>query len=305
MTTFLAQAIIFIIFLIFACIVSVPVVKQMSSESKQKKEEAAEFKRRQAAITGKSNLTRLQRFKQNLLYNIDVIKMPRQVFLILEVGAVVLGFIFGKIVFTSTGLALASVALFVTLPAVFVLVRASWYKQNEAGMLENCMVMITSSYRSTRDIVKAFKDNVNKNNVPVAFKNFVSDVTFVDSNVERALRKVGAAFNNRYFDEWIEVLIKAQHDSTMMDILPSIIDEMDEAKKAQSEASAAMKKVWREYITWVITCICVPLVLRVNEEWYNALVYTVPGKVLVIALIAGLINSLRVMLKINSRPIDV
>lgn len=304
MSAFFAEAIVFLCILGIAAILSTKTLKQIASESKQKKEEEAEMRRRRAEITGKSALTRKERFAQNLLYNLDVIHMPRQVYIIMEVGAAIIGFFFGKLILSSPELAIAMAIVCALLPTVFVVVRASWYKQHEAAMLENCMVMITGAYRTNKDIIKSVKDNIDKQNMPQAFKTFLSDVAFVDSNVERALRKVGASFGNRYFQEWIEVLIKAQYDSTMMDILPVIIDEMDEAKKAQNESSAAMKAVWREYATWVVTAICVPLVLKINDEWYSALVDTIPGKCMVLALLLGIVNSLRVMIKI-SKPVEV
>lgn len=304
MTIFLVQTILFIILLVLITMVSLSALKKIRDESVEKKREEAELRRRKAAISGKETLSKSARLKQQVLYNLDVIHMPMTVFLVMEVGVTVIGFFAGKLILTATGLSVALACIFALLPLVFISVRASWYKQNEAAMLEGCMVMITGAYRTNKDIIKSVQDNINKSQMPVAFKTFLSDVTFVDSSVERALRKVGASFSNPYFNEWIEVLIKSQHDSTMMDILPVIIDEMNEAKKAQNESSAAMKAVWREYALWVITVICVPLVLKINDEWYNALTNTLVGKGLVIALLICLANTLRAMVKI-SKPIDI
>lgn len=300
---FLAEVAVFVCILAVIALLSLNALKQIAEESRQKKEEQKNLRRRKAEISGQQKLSKSQRFKENLLYNLQVIKMPTQLFAIMEIGITIIGFFFGKLILTSAELALCMAIVFAFLPIVFVSVRANWYKQQEMASIETCMVMINSSYRASRDIVKAVRDNADNPSMPVAFKNFLSTVTLVDSNVERALRKVGAAFNNRYVDEWIEALIKAQYDSNMMDLLPSIVSEMDEAKKAQNESAAAMKAVWREYAMWVVTIICVPLVLKINPEWYNALVYTPVGKLLVVLLLLGLLNTMRVMVKI-SKPID-
>lgn len=300
---FLAQVAFFVCILVIICIASANSFREMAEQAKEKKQREEELRRRKAEISGTTSLNRIQRLKENLLYNLRVIKMPNQIFLIMVIGAAIVGFFFGKLILTTFELSLCMALLFAFMPIIFVVVRANWYRQHEADMLENCMVMINGSYRACRDIIKAVKDNIDKPNIPVAFKTFLSDVAFVDSNVEKALRKVAAAFRNRYFDEWIEVLIKAQYDSNMMDMLPVIVDEMNEAKKAQNESAAAMKSVWREYAMWVITVICVPLVLKVNPEWYNALVNTPFGKVLVVLLLLGLANTMRIMAKI-SKPID-
>ena len=300
---FPALAGVFICILVIIGIVFSSSLKEMAEESKQKKEEKAALARRKAEISGKNTLSKTQRLKEALYYNLKVIKMPKQIFGIMVIGAAIIGFFFGKMILTSGELALCMGLLFGCMPVVFVAVRANWYKQHELATLETCMVMINSSYRASRDIIKAVKDNIDKPNMPVAFQTFLSDVAFVDSNVERGLRKVGAAFRNRYFDEWIEVLIKAQHDSNMMDLLPVIVEEMDEAKKAQNESAAAMKAVWKEYALWVVTVICVPLALKLNDEWYNALVNTPLGKLLVVLLLLGVLNTMRVMAKI-SKPLD-
>lgn len=293
-----------VLMLAAALVIIYPQLNSSFQSAQAKKKEKQEMLKRRSELSGKNKLSRLQRFKENLLYNLDVIRMPRQVFLFMEIGIIVAGFFAGKFIMSDNALSLAMAILFAAIPIVFVAVRANWYKQYESAILENCMVMITGAYRSTKDIIKAVRDNVDKPNMPVAFKKFLSEVTYVDSNIERALRKVAASFNNRYFDEWIEVLIKAQYDSNMMDILPVIIDEMNEAKKAQNEASAAMKKVWREYALWVVTMLCVPLVLKINDAWYSALVDTNFGRLLVAAMLVGLGNTMRIMVKIT-RPIDI
>lgn len=304
MIPFYGQAIIFLCFFIVAIILSIPSLKDAHKYAQEKKNEREEYRKRKAIIAGKEYIGRTAKFRQRLLYNLDIVRMPKQVFFVLEIGSAILGLFFGRLILSSLELVICMAAVTACLPIVFVAVRASWYRQHEAAILESCMVMITGSYRANRDIIKAIKDNIDKPNMPVAFRNFLSEVTFVDSSVERALRRVAASFNNRYFDEWIEVLIKAQHDSTMMDILPVIVDEMNEAKKAQNESAAAMKAVWREYVIWVITVVCVPLILKLNNEWYTALVYTLPGKAMVLGLLLGLVNTLRVMVKI-SRPLDL
>ena len=305
MTVFISQTILFFILLVAISVGSLSFFQSLAREQSEKRAAETEYRRRRAEITGKSSLNLIDRTKQKLVYNLDVIKMPHQVFIIMVVGAAVVGFFFGKLILTRSELAVFMALLFAVLPVTFVYVRSSWYKQHESAMLENCMVTITSSYRANKDIIKSVRDNINKTNMPVAFKNFLSEVTFVDSSVERALRKVGASFDNKYFDEWIEVLIKSQKDSTMMDILPVIIDEMDEAKKAHNEAAAAMRSVWREYVVWVVTCICVPLILRLNDQWYNALVNTTIGKALVVALLVFLANTLRAMVRISRASADI
>lgn len=305
MTVFVGEVLIFIFLFAAVLIGSANIFKTMKLEADARRRSESEFKRRKAEMTGKNTLGFIDRYKQKIGYSLDLIKMPKTVFLMLVGGSTIVGFFFGKIILTRSELAIFMAALFSTLPIVFVGVRSSWYKHHEMASLETCMVTITGSYRATKDIVKAVRDNIDKTTMPVAFKNFLSEVTFVDSSIEKALRKVGASFDNKYFDEWIEILIKSQYDSHMMDLLPVIIDEMDEAKKAQNESSAAMKAVWREYALWVITCICVPLVLRLNAQWYDALVNTTPGKVLVILLLVGVANTFRAMAAISKAASEI
>lgn len=304
MTAFLWEAIIFLCLMVGILFLFMNTFKGMQEDAAMKRAAKREMKRRKASMSGESGEGRVSRYVQMFRYNLSLIKMPVPMFYGFEAGAFILGFFAGKLILTRLSLAMLMALLFLLLPIVLVTVRASWYTQREAAMLENCMVIITGSYRANKDIIKAIGDNMNKPNMPKAFKNFYHEVSMVNPSVEQALMKLKLSFNNRYFDEWVDVLIKSQHDSTMMEILPVIIDEMDEAKKAQNESHAALKAVWREYAIWVITVFCVPLVLKINDKWYSALVDTVIGKCLVVALLVGLCNTLRCMIKIN-RPKDL
>ena len=287
MTEFTLQALLFLCILGICCVlISEPIMNEARLSAEQRKKER-EFHERRSMISGEPKVSKVERMKGQFIYSLELIHMPSSVFRLLEAGCLIIGFFFGKMILTRTGLAIFMSLLFALFPVIFVSVRASWYKQKEMAQLENCMVMITSTYRATKDIVGAIQENIDKPSMPVAFRSFLSDVSFVDSSVEKALRKIAVPFNNYYFTEWINALIKSQYDSTMIDILPSIIDEMDEAKKAQNESSRAMKAVWREYVIWIISAICVPLILKLNDQWYNALVNTPIGKGLLIGMMLG------------------
>lgn len=302
MTYLACEVIIFIIFLAIAGILLYPKYKASLEIEREHKKAKAEFEARNAMISGEKKLTGIKKFKQKLLYNMDVVHMPHNVFYTACVASGVVGFFFGRIVLSTVGLSIVCAIGFLFIPAAFIAVQANWYKQKEAISLENCMVMVTSSYRSTNDIIKAIECNIDKPDMPVAFRTFLTDVTFVDASVERALHKMAASIDNPFFDEWVDVLIKSQNDRNMIELLPIIIDEMNEAKKAQIESQSAMKGVWKEYALWVGTVAAVPLILKLNQAWYNALVYTAMGKIMLFFLMVGLANTVRQMIKI-SRPL--
>ena len=301
--TFIAEVILFVLLISAALIASLNTINKLIAEEKERKAAEAELLAKRQKISGKTQYKGLKLLKQRISYSLDVIHMPKHIFQILMGGCVIVGFFFGRIVFTTFGLSLLTACMFTFLPILFVSVSANWYKQKESAILENSMVMVNSSYRATYDIIQAIRENANKPNVPTAFKTFLADVTFVDTSVERSLRKMAASIENPFFESWVDVLIKSQNDRNMIDLLPGIVDEMNEAKRAQVESQTVMKSVWREYALWVVTVICAPLALKLNATWYNALIYTTVGKVLIILLMVGLLNTVRTMIKI-SKPIN-
>ena len=113
------------------------------------------------------------------------------------------GCILGKFLFSENILAVTTGIVVLPVPFIILKIRARWYKRNQDELLENTMNLITNSYLSCNDIIKAVNENLDKLDIPKPFEEFITDVTLIDSNVKRGLQKLELKMNNKYFSEWI------------------------------------------------------------------------------------------------------
>lgn len=211
------------------------------------------------------------------------------------------GYIAGKFLFSENMLASITAAIALPLPYIVLKIRARWYTRNQEEMLENTMNLITNSYISCNDIIKAVSENLDKLDIPKPFEEFVTDVTFIDSNIRRALQRLELKINNKYFSEWIDILCLSQEKSgDYRFVLPAIIQSMNDAKRLQIEADTVMIQVWRDYFTSIILAFSIiPLLRWSNAEWFNILVTTVAGKCFVVLMLVMTLVSAFLTLKIN------
>ena len=183
----------------------------------------------------------------------------------------------GKMLFTDTGLALVTGLALIPVPYIFLKVKSRWYKRNQDELLENTLSLITNSYISCNDIIKAVNENLSKLDVQRPFAEFITDVTLIDSNIRRGLRRLELRF-----------------------ILPAVIDGMNDAKKLQIEADTVMMNVWKEYFMSIILAFSIIPILRFsNAEWFNILINTFVGKLLIVLMLILTIISAFLTLRIN------
>ena len=226
------------------------------------------------------------------------------VFIVLTVFACAAGMGLGKSLFTDNLLAVITGAAMVPVPYIFLKVKSRWYKRNQDELLENTMSLITNSYISCNDIIKAVNENLSKLDIQTPFAEFIADVTLIDSNIRRGLRRLELKLNNKYFSEWIDILVLSQEKSgDMRFILPAVIDGMNDAKRLQIEADTVMMAVWKEYFMSILLAFSIIPILRFsNAAWFDILVHTLVGKLLIVLMLVMTIISAFVTLRIN-RPL--
>lgn len=207
----------------------------------------------------------------------------------------------GRMMFVDNGLALVTGIVMIPVPYIFLKVKSRWYKRNQDELLENSLSLITNSYISCNDIINAVSENLSKLDVHRPFAEFVTDVTLIDSNLRRGLRRLELKINNKYFSEWIDILVLSQEKSgDMRFILPAVIDGMNDAKKLQIEADTVMMSVWKEYFMSIILAFSIIPILRFsNAEWFNILIHTFVGRLLIVLMLVLTIISAFLTLKIN------
>ena len=218
----------------------------------------------------------------------------------------------GFLLFGDLFLSLTAGVVFTPLAYLFLTFRAMKASRREVESLENTMSVITNAYLSTDDIVRAVEVYIQEKNryIPLnqrastPFDEFVAEVMFVNSDVERALHILSAKYNNKYFDQWIRMLILCHNDRNLKFGLHPIIAAMTDAKTMQVENDTQMAVVWRDYfLTAGLMFSIVPVLRFSNAEWFDILTNTPGGKLLmVLMLLAALLTSFYV-LRIN-KPVN-
>lgn len=224
-----------------------------------------------------------------------------KMFSVMLVLSVATGIFIGKLLFTDTFLAFATGIALIPMPYILLKVKSRWYKRNQDELLENTLSLITNSYISCNDIIKAVNENLSKLDIQKPFAEFVTDVTFIDSNIRRGLRRLEIKINNKYFSEWIDIVILSQEKSgDMRFVLPAVIDGMNDAKKLQIEADTVMMNVWKEYFMSIVLAFSIIPILRFsNAEWFNILIHTFAGKLLIVLMLVLTVVSSLLTLRIN------
>ncbi|MDD6735993.1 MAG: hypothetical protein PUE13_06770 [Clostridiales bacterium] len=227
--------------------------------------------------------------------------MKMNTFYLLSLISGFLGIGIGKALFSDSFLSAVTGA--VMLPVIYIVLRvkARWYVRNQDELLENTMNLITNSYLSCNDIITAVNENLDKIDIPGPFEEFITDVTLIDSNIRRALRKLEMKIHNKYFAEWIDILVIAQEKSgDYRFVLPAIIQSMNDTKRLRLEADTVMMSVWKEYFTSIVLAFSIIPILRwSNNAWFDLLVSSVIGKLLIFLMLVLTIASAFITLRIN------
>lgn len=213
------------------------------------------------------------------------------------------GWFFGKLVFIDSAISLCVAGVCIVLPHAFLIFKGNKERRAMAENLEAAMRIITHEYISTMDIQKAVENAVDIIEIDKPFREFLVDCQLVSANMERNLRRLESKERNIFFSRWIDQLILTQTDRSQIVNLMPILDDMNDAKTAQRENDTKIASAWRDYFTMLFIILLSPLLIRVIQyEWYNYLITTFFGRVLVISMLGSLVWATGRAMKIN-KPI--
>lgn len=219
--------------------------------------------------------------------------------------AVVAGFIAGIMLFNNAELAAVMAVCLIPAPYFYLTVKSAKAAREEIEGLENTMSIITNAYAGCDDIIKAVETYVEEKNRyipvplrrPTPFDEFVSEIKLINPNIEHGLYRLSAKIKNRYFSEWVKMLILCYRDRRLKFALFPVIKSMNDAKAMQIESDSMMTRVWRDYLMTVgMMFSIIPLMRFSNAEWFAILTETTIGKTLIVVmLITALATSFYVM----------
>jgi len=221
-------------------------------------------------------------------------RCTRKKFLMMMLAAAAGGFLTGMMMFDSPDLAAAAAACLLPAPYIYLTVKSATVAREEIEGLENTMSVITNAYASCDDIVKAIELYVEEKNryLPphlrtiTPFDEFVSEIRYINPNIEHGLHRLSAKIRNRYFAEWTKMLILCHHDRRLKFALFPVVKAMNDAKSMQVESNGMMVRVWRDYLlTAGLMFSVIPLMRFSNAEWFSILTTTAIGKLLVVLML--------------------
>ena len=197
-------------------------------------------------------------------------------------------------------------AAFAMLPFLFAKSTISAYDKHIKEEMETALSIITTSYIRSDDIVGAVNENITYLKPPIReiFQGFVGDATMISSDLKEAIRNLKEKIDNDIYREWCDTLIACQDDRTLKDTLLPIVGKLTDVRIVNNDLKTMLAEVRKEY--WMMVCMVVaniPLLYVLNKDWFHALMFTLPGKI-VLAVCALVILITALLMMKYTRPIE-
>lgn len=170
---------------------------------------------------------------------------------------------------------------FAMIPFVYVRSSLQAYKRHINEELETTLSIITTSYLRSEDIISAVRENIDYIKPPLKehFQAFLNDASFVTST-EQAIINLKNKVDNNIYEDWCDALLQCQSDRVLKDTLQPIVTRLTDVRIVNSEIAVMLSSVRAEYFTMVAMVVgSIPLLKIVNTEWFDTLMFTIPGKI--------------------------
>ncbi len=171
---------------------------------------------------------------------------------------------------------------FSAIPFLFARNTIKAYDKHIREKMETAMSIVTTSYIRTEDIIGSVKENLAYLKPPIKeiFAGFVGDAMMISSDTKASLRNLRERIDNDIFAEWCDTLISCQDDRTLKDTLLPIVSKLTDVRIVNNELKTVLDAAKNEYLTMVLLVVGnIPLIYALNKEWFNSLMFTIPGKI--------------------------
>lgn len=256
--------------------------------------------KRQTTLSRK--LARLTEKRRSLIAHNE---LPKAAYYSLTVACAGAGFFAGRVVYHSLLISIAVGMIGLFAPLLLFSLRQTKAQSARLDRLASSMMILSNSYLVTEDFITTVSDNVDILEYPEPFRDFLTYVTLMDSDINNGLRRMEDQVNNGYFSQWIDALILAQDDRALKYVAVSVVESMHDVLQVQQESDAAMYAVWRDYLLTLILIFSVPLVFKIlMADSYVTLTTSPIGQGLFVLLLVAVVYSVFRALKIN-RPLMI
>lgn len=195
---------------------------------------------------------------------------------------------------------------FALLPFIMARRTVRYYEKHIGQELETALSVITNSYIRSDDIVLAVKENLEYLKPPLKeiFAAFVAENTMITADIRQALRGLKEKINHAVFREWCDTAIACQDDRTLKDTLMPVVAKLTDIRLVNSEVRGIMTAARTEYCMMAaMVAANLPILYVLNREWYQVLVGTMAGK-LVLGLCGMTILVTALMMLRFTKPIE-
>ena len=195
---------------------------------------------------------------------------------------------------------------FASLPFFYIKSTIGAYDRHVKEEMETALSIITTSYIRSDDILGAVQENITYLKPPIRgiFQSFVGDAMMISSDLKTALRNLKEKIDDSIYEEWCDTLIACQDDRTLKDTLLPIVSKLTDVRIVNNELKTMLSEVKKEY--WMMVCLVVgniPLLYFLNDSWYESLMFTIPGKI--VLAICGIVILITAMFMMKyTRPIE-
>ena len=183
---------------------------------------------------------------------------------------------------------------------------AASYKKHLNEELETAISVVTTSYLRSGDLMKAVKENIPYLNPPVKgnFEAFITEAEMLNANMISAINSLKMKIPNRIFHEWCNTLIQCQSDRNMMNTLTFTVQKFSDMRIVQTELEAIINEPKREAFAMMFLVLCnIPLLYVLNQNWFETLIFTLPGKITLAICAAVILFSFTRIMQL-SKPIE-
>ena len=195
---------------------------------------------------------------------------------------------------------------FMLLPFWYVRLTQTHFKRDIAAELETALSIITTAYLRNEDILTAVEENIDYLNQPVlsVFKGFVYRIKMINPDIAAGLEDIKEQLENAVFREWCDALIACQLDRNLKTTLTPIVSKLSDMRVVNGELENMVFEPRKEFISMQLLVVGnIPLLYFLNKDWYNALMHTPLGQIILAICFAAIFISAAFVIKLT-QPIE-
>lgn len=195
---------------------------------------------------------------------------------------------------------------FALIPFAYLTRTIAIYETQVRGELETAVSLITTSYIRNDNLVNAVNENLSQLKPPIKsiFESFLAEATVISPDIRQAIYHLKEKINNSIYEEWCDALIACQNDRTIKDTLMPVVSKLTDVRLVNNALKTMLAEARREY--WIMVMMVlgnIPLLYCLNKDWYNALMHTVFGKI-VLAICGVVIIFTAIRMNKITKPIE-